>query len=196
MTAAGMMMSQAMAGTATRRPECMWCLNTSSPSTSQYGLTRTTRVRALSGDKLRKPVASTSANSSPFLAGQPLSRGPLKKVGEVRKAFLKIAAQAADAGAAKSDAYPEETPAGGDIEESKAAGKQRLKIGIYFATWWGLNVVFNIYNKKVLNVFPFPWLTSTLSLLAGSTIMLASWALRIAEAPDVDADFWKGLAPV
>jgi hypothetical protein len=26
-----------------------------------------------------------------------------------------------------------------------------VKIGIYFASWWALNVVFNIYNKKVLN---------------------------------------------
>ncbi|XP_020967669.1 glucose-6-phosphate/phosphate translocator 1, chloroplastic-like, partial [Arachis ipaensis] len=45
-------------------------------------------------------------------------------------------------------------------ETSEAA--QKLKIGLYFATWWALNVVFNIYNKKVLNAFPYPWLTSTL----------------------------------
>ncbi|KAF3320828.1 glucose-6-phosphate/phosphate translocator 2 [Carex littledalei] len=74
--------------------------------------------------------------------------------------------------------------------------KQRMKISIYFATWWSLNVVFNIYNKKVLNAFPFPWLTSTLSLAAGSLIMLVSWATRIAEAPKTDMDFWKALAPV
>ncbi|MVG17328.1 hypothetical protein EF849_23160, partial [Aeromonas jandaei] len=53
--------------------------------------------------------------------------------------------------------------------------------GIYFATWWALNVVFNIYNKKVLNAFAFPWLTSTLSLACGSLMMLVSWATRIAE---------------
>jgi solute carrier family 35, member E1 len=74
--------------------------------------------------------------------------------------------------------------------------KQKIKISVYFATWWALNVVFNIYNKKVLNAFPFPWLTSTLSLAAGSLIMLISWATRIAEAPKTDMDFWKALAPV
>ncbi|CAI0468203.1 unnamed protein product [Linum tenue] len=52
---------------------------------------------------------------------------------------------------------------------------QKIKIGIYFATWWALNVVFNIYNKKVLNAFPYPWLTSTLSLACGSLMMLVSW---------------------
>ncbi|CAA2946619.1 glucose-6-phosphate phosphate translocator 1, chloroplastic-like [Olea europaea subsp. europaea] len=78
----------------------------------------------------------------------------------------------------------------------KSEAARRLKIGIYFATWWALNVIFNIYNKKVLNAFPFPWLTSTLSLAAGSLIMLISWALRIAEAPKTDLDFWKTLFPV
>ncbi|KAK4744112.1 hypothetical protein SAY87_010424 [Trapa incisa] len=73
---------------------------------------------------------------------------------------------------------------------------KRVKIGIYFATWWALNVVFNIYNKKVLNAYPYPWLTSTLSLAAGSLIMLISWSLRIAETPKTDFDFWKTLFPV
>lgn len=78
----------------------------------------------------------------------------------------------------------------------RSEAAQKFKIGVYFATWWALNVVFNIYNKKVLNAFPYPWLTSTLSLAAGSLIMLLSWATRIAEAPKIDLDFWKALAPV
>lgn len=81
-------------------------------------------------------------------------------------------------------------------EETQQAAAQKLKIGMYFATWWTLNVIFNIYNKKVLNAFPFPWLTSTLSLAAGSLIMLISWASRIADAPNTDLDFWKALFPV
>lgn len=83
-----------------------------------------------------------------------------------------------------------------NIEIDKEAAAQKLKIGVYFATWWSLNVIFNIYNKKVLNAFPFPWLTSTLSLAAGSLIMLVSWASRIAQAPKTDMDFWKALFPV
>lgn len=80
--------------------------------------------------------------------------------------------------------------------EGKAEAAQKLKIGVYFATWWALNVVFNIYNKKVLNAFPYPWLTSTLSLACGSLMMLVSWFTRIAEAPKTDFDFWKALFPV
>ena len=73
---------------------------------------------------------------------------------------------------------------------------KRVKLGIYFATWWALNVVFNIYNKKVLNAFPYPWLTSTLALAAGSLMMLISWATRMVEAPKTDLEFWKILLPV
>ena len=80
--------------------------------------------------------------------------------------------------------------------ETKSEAARKLKIGIYFATWWALNVVFNIYNKKVLNAFPYPWLTSTLSLACGSLMMLISWVTRIAEAPKTDFEFWKTLFPV
>ncbi|KAF8775087.1 hypothetical protein HU200_005139 [Digitaria exilis] len=78
----------------------------------------------------------------------------------------------------------------------QSEGAQRLKISIYFATWWALNVIFNIYNKKVLNAFPYPWLTSTLSLACGSAMMIFSWATRLVEAPKTDLDFWKVLFPV
>ncbi|KAG6482821.1 glucose-6-phosphate/phosphate translocator 1, chloroplastic-like [Zingiber officinale] len=80
--------------------------------------------------------------------------------------------------------------------EARSVAARRVKIGIYFATWWALNVVFNIYNKKVLNAFPYPWLTSTLSLATGTLIMLISWGTRIAKPPKTDFNFWKALAPV
>ncbi|CAN0852410.1 Glucose-6-phosphate/phosphate translocator 2, chloroplastic [Linum grandiflorum] len=83
-----------------------------------------------------------------------------------------------------------------DIITIDEQATQRIKIGIYFATWWALNVVFNIYNKKVLNAFPYPWLTSLLSLACGSLMMLVSWATRVAPAPAVDFDFLKSLFPV
>ena len=99
---------------------------------------------------------------------------------------------------APSTAPPAATADGARPVETAAAPEtaRRAKIGVYFATWWALNVIFNIYNKKVLNAFPYPWLTSTLSLAAGSAIMLASWTTRMAEAPQTDLDFWKALTPV
>ncbi|KAL9243523.1 hypothetical protein vseg_017398 [Gypsophila vaccaria] len=84
----------------------------------------------------------------------------------------------------------------GQIFRLEIIESERVKIGVYFAVWWGLNVVFNIYNKKVLNVFPYPWLTSTLSLAAGSLLMLFSWVTKVAHVPETDFEFWKTLLPV
>ncbi|XP_034678899.1 glucose-6-phosphate/phosphate translocator 1, chloroplastic [Vitis riparia] len=87
-------------------------------------------------------------------------------------------------------------PVESDVVKGRSEAAKKVKIGLYFATWWALNVVFNIYNKKVLNAFPYPWLTSTLSLATGSLMMLISWAIRIAETPKTDFEFWKTLFPV
>lgn len=96
----------------------------------------------------------------------------------------------------KCEAYEADRSQPIDGKEEKSEAAKKIKIGIYFATWWALNVVFNIYNKKVLNAYPYPWLTSTLSLACGSLMMLISWATRIAEAPKTDFEFWKTLFPV
>lgn len=113
--------------------------------------------------------------------------GPRTALLKPRKQLLEFqcAASAADDKESKAEVVP---------VRSEAA--QKLKISIYFATWWALNVIFNIYNKKVLNAFPYPWLTSTLSLACGSIMMLFSWATRLVEAPKTDLDFWKVLFPV
>ncbi|XP_031500303.1 glucose-6-phosphate/phosphate translocator 2, chloroplastic-like [Nymphaea colorata] len=133
-----------------------------------------------------------------FLALKPLhisSFAPFQSASRLRSRRLEIVSEAyeADRSEPLGDAGSEnvEIPA-----ETKSEAAQKVKIGIYFATWWALNVVFNIYNKKVLNAFPYPWLTSTLSLATGSLMMLVSWATRIAEPPKTDFNFWKVLAPV
>lgn len=138
----------------------------------------------------------------PAAGPRPLSRlsvsaRPLYRQEHVLAAVAVAAAGRSDRAA--SPAPPSATADGArpvEVAAAPAETARRAKIGVYFATWWALNVIFNIYNKKVLNAFPYPWLTSTLSLAAGSAIMLASWATRIAEAPQTDLDFWKALTPV
>lgn len=136
----------------------------------------------------RKVIYGQSLKLTPFV-GLGLRQGPLRKIG------FNVQAKAYEA--SSSDSVPDS-----DAEEvlsekpSPEAVAQRLKIGIYFVAWWTLNVVFNIYNKKVLNAFPYPWLTSTLSLAVGSLMMWVSWATRLVDAPDTDLEFWKTLAPV
>lgn len=162
------------------------------------------RTSSSNKNKLLKSLvsASTTLSFSPFLGGQSsLHLAPRHRNEALVKLTpaSRIVAQASGRGAAGANP-PENTP-NLKVDEEKAAKQNaadasKLNIGMKFAVWWSLNVVFNIYNKKVLNVYPFPWLTSTLSLAAGSGIMLISWALKILKAPEVDFEFWRSLAPV
>lgn len=113
-----------------------------------------------------------------------------------RRSSIKCEAYGADRSKPIESSGVEIPNPGAAAAVAPAETAKKVKIGIYFAMWWALNVVFNIYNKKVLNAYPFPWLTSTLSLACGSLIMFVSWAVRIAEPPKTDLEFWKALFPV
>ncbi|KAG8386151.1 hypothetical protein BUALT_Bualt03G0119300 [Buddleja alternifolia] len=137
---------------------------------------------------LPPPAAAKASRSSIFSLSKPLHVSKVESFStenEKERSLITCKAYEAD----RSEPIIESP-------EARSEAARKVKIGIYFATWWGLNVIFNIYNKKVLNAYPFPWLTSTLSLAAGSLIMLISWAVRIADAPKTDLDFWKSLFPV
>lgn len=152
-------------------------------SIHQHGLNR------LSFALDKKPIYGHSVKLAPCLGLGSSQRS-------LRSTCFKVQAKAYEA--SSSDYVPDGVPKEDALLEKSPAqpAGQRLKIGIYFIAWWTLNVIFNIYNKKVLNAFPFPWLTSTLSLAVGSLMMWISWLTRIAEVPETDFEFWKALAPV
>ncbi|XP_031127536.1 glucose-6-phosphate/phosphate translocator 2, chloroplastic-like [Ipomoea triloba] len=152
---------------------------------SDLGITRFLSLPRISKTKILSSDVSTQTQRPLYIASV-AKFGLLPSKTQTQKPSTQCGAYEADRSAA----------ADLNIEAPKSEAAQKLKIGIYFATWWALNVVFNIYNKKVLNAYPYPWLTSTLSLAAGSLIMLLSWATRIAEAPKTDLEFWKTLFPV
>ncbi|KAF7811144.1 glucose-6-phosphate/phosphate translocator 2, chloroplastic-like [Senna tora] len=138
--------------------------------------------------KQQNPEIESSSSSSSLSSQKPLYIESFSFLAKPRNRRVLTECQAYEADRSR--------PIEINIELPDEEAAQKLKIGLYFATWWALNVVFNIYNKKVLNAFPYPWLTSTLSLAAGSLMMLISWATRIADAPKVDFQFWKALLPV
>ncbi|XP_047317149.1 glucose-6-phosphate/phosphate translocator 1, chloroplastic-like [Impatiens glandulifera] len=144
-------------------------------------LTALKRGQIYSLSKTRKPLYIISS-LEPFDSDLPI----LKKQDDLKKSSSLITCHV----------YTPSRPFDDDQPPRISETAQKIKIGIYFAIWWSLNVVFNIYNKKVLNVYPYPWLTSTLSLATGSIIMLIAWITKIADAPNIDMDFWKSLFPV
>eukprot|EP00614_Pseudopedinella_elastica_P005483 CAMPEP_0172614872 /NCGR_PEP_ID=MMETSP1068-20121228/55676_1 /TAXON_ID=35684 /ORGANISM="Pseudopedinella elastica, Strain CCMP716" /LENGTH=403 /DNA_ID=CAMNT_0013419823 /DNA_START=33 /DNA_END=1244 /DNA_ORIENTATION=+ len=60
---------------------------------------------------------------------------------------------------------------------------QTAKVGFLFSLWYGLNVIYNVVNKKVLNRLPLPWLVAVAQLGVGALYASAAWASGLREAP-------------
>jgi len=80
---------------------------------------------------------------------------------------------------------------------SKSSLKETLKVGSFFGLWYALNIGYNIYNKKVLNLVPeLVWSVALLQLFMGLLYVLPIWAFGIRKAPELSSDEIKGLLPV
>ncbi|CAI9284960.1 unnamed protein product [Lactuca saligna] len=74
-------------------------------------------------------------------------------------------------------------------EELEKKPNKTLQLGIVFGFWYFQNIVFNIYNKKCLNIFPYPWLLASFQLFVGSLWMLFLWASKLQPCPKIDKSF-------
>ncbi|KAK8937770.1 hypothetical protein KSP40_PGU011783 [Platanthera guangdongensis] len=72
-------------------------------------------------------------------------------------------------------------------EDSKSEKRRKTaNLAAVFGLWYFQNVIFNIYNKKALNLFPYPWLLASFQLLVGSLWMAALWASKLQPFPRVN----------
>lgn len=76
---------------------------------------------------------------------------------------------------------------GGNNNEVWADMLERLRISSYFALWYLLNVIYNIVNKKVLNVIPSPISIGSIQLGTGSLYCILLWFLRLRARPSLTA---------
>ncbi|BAT93342.1 hypothetical protein LR48_Vigan05g007000 [Vigna angularis] len=82
-----------------------------------------------------------------------------------------------------------ETNPGGENVDPSVPKSKNLKLALVFGLWYFQNIVFNIYNKKVLNIFPFPWLLASFQLLVGSIWMLVLWSSKLQPCPKISKPF-------
>lgn len=81
--------------------------------------------------------------------------------------------------------------------EGEKTSLEKLKVGGMFLVWYMLNIGYNIYNKKVLNMVPS--LTYTLAwaqLALGLLYVIPVWALGLRKAPVLTTSETKSLIPV
>lgn len=52
-----------------------------------------------------------------------------------------------------------------------------------FTIWYGSNALFNVYNKQVLAVFPYPLTCTVMQFAVGAGVMCSLWVSRVKKAP-------------
>lgn len=81
--------------------------------------------------------------------------------------------------------------------DSESALFKKLKLGGLFGVWYALNIGYNIYNKKVLNLVPsLTWTIAWMQLFIGLFYVLPVWGLGIRKAPVLTNEQVKNLLPV
>jgi len=70
------------------------------------------------------------------------------------------------------------------------------KLGACFFTWFFLNVMYNITNKKCQNAFPMPWTMTFVSLAVGVPYIFLLWGSGLRKAPKFNPGWWKVLLPI
>lgn len=68
-----------------------------------------------------------------------------------------------------------------------AAGFGSGPVGLAIATllWYGLTVVYSVYNTAVLQVFPFPLTVLAAELAAGVLLIVPAWVLGVIRTPNL-----------
>mmetsp|Transcript_3180 Transcript_3180/g.6979 ORF Transcript_3180/g.6979 Transcript_3180/m.6979 type:complete len:594 (+) Transcript_3180:161-1942(+) len=84
------------------------------------------------------------------------------------------------------------------VRGGAAAGglMERLEVGGYFAAWYALNVIYNIVNKKVLNVLPAPLVVGTIQFGVGALYCSVVWVLKFRPRPTLTKEGKKAVFSV
>ncbi|KAF0892002.1 hypothetical protein E2562_012482 [Oryza meyeriana var. granulata] len=90
--------------------------------------------------------------------------------------------------------------AGGDAADAKAEEEgglvKTLQLGALFGLWYLFNIYFNIYNKQVLKVFPYPINITTVQFAVGTVVALFMWITGILRRPKISGAQLVAILPL
>uniref|UniRef100_A0ACD5XXG3 Uncharacterized protein n=1 Tax=Avena sativa TaxID=4498 RepID=A0ACD5XXG3_AVESA len=81
-------------------------------------------------------------------------------------------------------------------EEGGTALAKTLQLGVFFGLWYLFNIYFNIYNKQVLKVFPYPINITTVQFAVGTGISLFLWLTGILKKPKISGAQLLAILPL
>ncbi|KAL5206147.1 hypothetical protein ABZP36_034356 [Zizania latifolia] len=71
-----------------------------------------------------------------------------------------------------------------------------LQLGVLFGLWYLFNIYFNIYNKQVLKVFPYPINITNVQFAVGTVIALFMWITGILKRPKISGAQLAAILPL
>ncbi|DBA65780.1 hypothetical protein WJX79_001358 [Trebouxia sp. C0005] len=126
-------------------------------------------------------AACSSSAQQRFLSGSRLLKNALPQIVRHRQTSVVASSAAASSPAVPAAAPRKENP---------------LVLGALFAGWYGFNTFFNIYNKQVLKVFPYPVTCTTVQFAVGSLFAVFMWTVGLLKKPEFSKDMAKGISPL
>ncbi|KAK9117183.1 hypothetical protein Sjap_016130 [Stephania japonica] len=69
-------------------------------------------------------------------------------------------------------------------------------MGLLFALWYIFNIYFNIFNKQVLKVFPFPITVSAIQFGVATAIVTFMWTFNLYKKPKITMDHILAILPL
>ncbi|KAM3703898.1 hypothetical protein ACJW30_04G134800 [Castanea mollissima] len=92
----------------------------------------------------------------------------------------------------KATSVPE---AAGEKPQSSALFKT-LELGALFGLWYLFNIYFNIYNKQVLKVYPYPVTVTAIQFAVGTVVVSLMWGLNLYKKPNVSGSQLAVILPL
>ncbi|GFZ12026.1 glucose-6-phosphate/phosphate translocator-like protein [Actinidia rufa] len=81
----------------------------------------------------------------------------------------------------KATSVPESA---GEIEKTSSMAST-LQLGALFGLWYLFNIYFNIYNKQVLKVFPYPVTVTAVQFAVGTVLVMFMWTFNLYKRPKI-----------
>ncbi|XP_062191717.1 phosphoenolpyruvate/phosphate translocator 2, chloroplastic-like [Phragmites australis] len=143
--------------------------------------------RPLLPARLLRVSSSASAASTRCGAVRPRPFGPgLLPMSPDRESRVRLRQVACSAAGDAAPAKPEEE--GGLVKT--------LQLGALFGLWYLFNIYFNIYNKQVLKVFPYPINITTVQFAVGTVVALFMWITGILKRPKISGPQLVAILPL
>lgn len=80
--------------------------------------------------------------------------------------------------------------------EKESSLMKTLQLGSLFGLWYLFNIYFNIYNKQVLKVFPFPMTVTTVQFAVGTVLVLFMWTSNLYRRPKITGAQLAAILPL